>query len=73
MIDCIAVLIETPCTVTIQICQQVVTGMLEFLAIEPQPHQPDPKGKQLIVAVGLRMTVLRWAIAWAEMARHRFT
>lgn len=27
--------------------------MLEFLAIEPQPHQPDPKGKQLIVAVGL--------------------
>ena len=21
----------------------------------------------------LRMTVLRWAIAWAEMARHRFT
>ena len=47
--------------------------MLEFLAVEPQPHQPDPEGEQFIVTVGLGMTVLRWAIAWAEMARHRFT
>ena len=51
--SCIAVLIETPRTVTVQICQQVVTGMLEFLAVESQPHQPDPEGEQFIVAVGL--------------------
>ncbi len=27
--------------------------MLEFLAVEPQPHQPDPEGEQFIVTVGL--------------------
>ena len=27
--------------------------MLEFLAVESQPHQPDPEGEQFIVTVGL--------------------
>ena len=30
----------------------MVTGVLELLAVEPQPHQPDTEGEQLVLALG---------------------
>ena len=53
MIGFIAGLIVSPGAITLQVGQQVVTGVLEFRTVQAQPHQPHPEGKQFVVAVGL--------------------
>ena len=31
----------------------MVSCVLELLSVQPQPHQPDPEGEQLVLTVGL--------------------
>ena len=46
-VDFITLLIPSPGPVTLQVGQQMVTGVLEFIPIESQAHQPNSEGEQL--------------------------
>ena len=48
----IAVLVVPPGSISLQISQQMIPRGLELRAIEPHADQPDPEGKQLVVADG---------------------
>lgn len=47
---CIAVLVISPSAVALQIGKQMIACVLEFIAVQPHPHEPDTEREQFIVA-----------------------
>lgn len=72
-VDFVAVLAMVPRPVAVQVGEKDIPGFLELVAVAAQVDQPDRKVNSSLSLRVFFMTVLRWAMAWTDMARHRFT
>ena len=53
MTACIAVLVISPGAVALKIGKQMIARILESIAVQPHPHEPDTEREQFIVAYRL--------------------
>ena len=47
---CIAALVISPGAIALQIGKQMIARVLEFIAVQSHPHEPDTEREQFIVA-----------------------